>query len=1604
MAKAAKCAVATGSGMELFSLEKFTEDPRAGLRRAERLRKADWLQIAEHYGVSTSSSSRKEEIRVAVMQALRELGHVEEEQSQGGDRQGSQELDDVAGGAEWQAFELRKLEMQYQREREKEEREREENERKRQHELEMARLSRGSSEREGSGAENGFAYKARNLMPKFSEEEPDDFFSGFEDVANAMGWPREKWALLVRPALTGKAMSVSVALDALSRQNYDRLKEEVLKAYEITPEFYRVKFRGARKSLSQKYTEFGHVISKSLDKWWKALEVSSLEAAREAILLEQFMSGVEPRVRMYLCERRVKAVEEAVRLAEDYDIVNRPSYARNGVRSEVSGRPSVGQGVARARCFVCGKDDHLAANCPKGFARRGAVGQVRSRQKCYACGKEGHMAPECPTRKAGSQSGNQWRGKASAMCTVVRPARSPVGGSNSVSENEEESFKDFSADGYIADVQGAGKTAVRVLRDTAATRTMVREEAVAKLPGGYEGNSILVRGLGGTAAGKLTRVKLELEGVSRDVEVCLTRDLPVRGYDILLGNDLGGGRIEGMWKAQGEERSKEEVVESQRVAEGEDGEERSVGIGEACAVAMTRSRVREEELRRREEEEEALRGMSALFSQAGDVSQQRVEGGSDGKQSGGRDELAHGRTSERGRESQETRSAESGVERPALLTDGAKGEMLAGLPCTKEEIVEEQRQDPGLQRVLAEALTEEEARQEACCFYLQNGLLKRRKVEAPADGRDELHQVVIPRRYREEVIRMAHEDVTAHQGITKTGDAIRTYFYWPGMNKQIKDYCKRCRVCQIAQDSAPKPVPLFPIPVVDEPFSELVVDVVGPLPRTKNGNQYLLTVMCRTTRYPEAIPMSSCMSRKLMPRLLDVFSKFGVPRVIQSDQGSNFMGKLFRQAMEKLGVKHVYSSPYHPQSQGCLERFHRSLKSVLTKFCMINEQDWDEGVQVALYALRAAKQESLGYSPFELMFGRRPREGLRLIYEACVGKEEPEQLATYISKLKGRMECARRLARENLEGVQEKMKVRYDRKTKMRSFKPGDFVLMFRAGGGRPLQARYQGPYEVIRKSGPVNYTLCTPGRRKKTTTVHVNLLKKYEGEVAEVAVAAAEDEEVPEDHVSQGGEDFRLERAEARLSNAEGLERLALKLTHLSREQGEEIKGIVEKFPEAFADVPTQTTLLCHDVTLRAGATPIRQHPYRLSPEKRRRMREEVEYLLQNGLAVPSQSPWASPCLLVPKEEGKFRLCTDYRKLNTETVADSYPMPRIEDLIDEVSGATYLTKIDLLKGFYQVPLTQRAREASAFVTPDGLYEYTVMPFGMRNSGSTFQRLANWLVSDLPEARAYVDDIVIASKTWQQHLKSLEALLKKLTQANLTVNLQKCEFAAATLTYLGHRVGRGAVQPLEARVRDVVDFPAPKSRRSLRRFLGMASFYRRFCRNFAQVASPLTDMLSERRKFVWSVDCQKSFEDLKALLTSAPVLRAPDFDCDFVLCVDASDVGVGGVLCQSESDQLMPVAYMSQKLDKYQRKYSVIEKEALAIIKCIEKFEPYLDKKTVIYSDHNPLKFVNTLKTKNARLARWALILQGKDIEIRHISGKENIVADALSRPDIEKG
>lgn len=294
------------------------------------------------------------------------------------------------------------------------------------------------------------------------------------------------------------------------------------------------------------------------------------------------------------------------------------------------------------------------------------------------------------------------------------------------------------------------------------------------------------------------------------------------------------------------------------------------------------------------------------------------------------------------------------------------------------------------------------------------------------------------------------------------------------------------------------------------------------------------------------------------------------------------------------------------------------------------------------------------------------------------------------------------------------------------------------------------------------------------------------------------------------------------------------------------------------------------------------------------------------------------------------------------------------------------------------------------------------MPFGLRNAPATFQRLMHIVLANIPNCEVYLDDIVIYSKTWSEHIETLAVVFSRLKDASLSLNLAKCDFGKATVTYLGKKVGQGEVCPLLAKIQTILDFPAPKTRRELRRFLGMAGYYRGFCKNFSDVVSPLTSLTSPSKNFVWSPACQNAFESAKALLCSAPVLAAPDFSHPFKLDVDASASGAGAVLLQEDQHGIdHPISYFSKKFNKHQLDYSTIEKEALALLLSLQHFEVYVGSSSVpviVHTDHNPLVFLSLMRNSSQRLMRWSLLLQDFNVEIKHKKGTDNVLADALSR------
>ncbi|KAL0180472.1 hypothetical protein M9458_022878, partial [Cirrhinus mrigala] len=481
-----------------------------------------------------------------------------------------------------------------------------------------------------------------------------------------------------------------------------------------------------------------------------------------------------------------------------------------------------------------------------------------------------------------------------------------------------------------------------------------------------------------------------------------------------------------------------------------------------------------------------------------------------------------------------------------------------------------------------------------------------------------------------------------------------------------------------------------------------------------------------------------------------------------------------------------------------------------------------------------------------------------------------------------------------------------------------------------------------------------------------------------------------------------------------------AVDLSVLSQGEQGEVRALLKRYQSVFSAHDGDlgcTDLISHEIPL-LDTVPVRQRYRRIPPSEYEVVKSHINQLLETNVIRESCSPYASPIVLVRKKDGSLRMCVDYRQLNAKTRKDAFPLPRIEESLDFLTGAGWFSTMDLASGYNQVPVNEKDRPKTAFCTPFGLFEFNRMPFGLCNAPSTFQRLMERMFGDQQGSSLllYLDDIVIFSSSVSQHLERLEVVLGRLEREGLKAKLAKCAFFQKEVKYLGHVISAQGVSTDPSKIEAVSQWRCPTGASELRSFLGFASYYRRFVQGFAKLAAPLHRVVAEctagrprvrvGKSFAdaWSEQCQQSFDELKVRLTTAPVLAYADFSLSFILEVDASYGGLGAVLSQEQNGRVRPIAYASRSLRPTERNmanYSSMKLEFLALKWAMtEKFREYLlGHKCIVYTDNNPLSHLSTAKLA-ATEQRWAAQLAAFDFTIKYRSGRSNKNADALSRQD----
>lgn len=907
-----------------------------------------------------------------------------------------------------------------------------------------------------------------------------------------------------------------------------------------------------------------------------------------------------------------------------------------------------------------------------------------------------------------------------------------------------------------------------------------------------------------------------------------------------------------------------------------------------------------------------------------------------------------------------------------------------------EEFISQQKNDKSLQSCFQKARSPQEGQ---IAFEVRNDVLYRVRTTS----RETSKQVVLPMKYRKDALRLAHDvPMSGHMGVKRTKARVQTEFYWPGMYKDINRFVKTCDICQkTAHKGHTHNVPFQPMTIVEKPFQKMAIDLVGPLQKSDRGHQYILTVTDVATRWPEAIPMKEITTEHVAEALVGVFSRVGVPEQILSDRGPQFVSEVSDHVFRLLGISRVNSSPYHPQSNGQCERLNGTLKQMLRKVSTNRPREWDRLLPSILFAYRELPQDTLKFSPFELVYGRTARGPMSILKDLYIRRDLEEEVKSayqYVTDLEQRIVDAVHVAQGHYQLSAAESQERSAQKTVMRTLKVGDKVLIFLPLTKNKLLMQWKGPYEVVGVSGQVNYHILIKGKVK---VFHINMLRKYEERVESDSVGVSANVAVVEEQESSQ----ELEVQIPVLKQSESFQDCAVN-SALSEGQKEQLKTLLTEFQEVLTDLPGKTDLEEHVIRL-STERPIYKKQYPLPFQSEEAIKKEVQSLLDLGVLEYSDSAYASPIVLVKKKDGGVRMCLDFRALNNESVLDREPIPNQEELFTRLSKAKIFSRTDLSKGYHQIAMREDCKQYTAFQTPLGLMHYRYMPFGLVNAPATFARMMRKLLRGIDSTVSYFDDILIYTVTWEEHLKVLRQVLSALKRHGLTAKPSKTVIGFEEIDFLGHIVRAGEQRPQQDKVDKILSLSQPSTKKQVQSLLGMLGYYRKFIPNFATLSFPLTELTKDGKssKIQWSPQCDEALKQIQKCFSNSPILILPDLNDMFTIRCDASDTGIGAVLLQWRDGLLRPCAFASRKLLERERRYPIIEREGLAIVFAVKKFQRYLHfSRFIIETDHKPLQCMQAKKTTNSRIMRWALALQQFSFTIRAIPGKENVHADALSR------
>ena len=826
------------------------------------------------------------------------------------------------------------------------------------------------------------------------------------------------------------------------------------------------------------------------------------------------------------------------------------------------------------------------------------------------------------------------------------------------------------------------------------------------------------------------------------------------------------------------------------------------------------------------------------------------------------------------------------------------------------------------------------------------------------------NRLLVPPDLRSQVIHWAHTSLIAcHPGSRRTLFVAKQRFWWPGMERDVQDYVSACPTCARNKAShSPLSGLLHPLPVPSRPWSDISLDFITGLPESE-GNTVILTVVDRFSKMAHFIPLPKLPSAKETAEVMlsDVFRIHGFPKDIVSDRGPQFISQFWRAFCALLGATVSLSSGYHP------------------------------GTVFLLWSTR---------SPLSALSGKRAGSSVnrRKLVSQTVSSTYHRVLTPTVISTPDQEVSVKVLIDSGADesfldwGLARRLRLCVSPLASLIEAQALDGSLLFKV-------THVTVPVKFIISDShteAMTFHLCScpahpvilglPWLRQHNPRVDwvTGDILDWSNDCLKSCLSPTSPDSLPETPLTAPSPDSDYPNL-SKVPNC--------------------YHDLKEVFNKAKAtSLPPHRPFDC-SIDLLPGAMPPRGRLYSLSEPERRSMKDYIDSSLRAGIIRHSSSPagpgfslWTrgiSPC--VPA------LTTVDSMMSLSRIGT--PLPLISSAFELLQGASVFTKLDLRNAYHLVRIREGDEWKTAFNTPTGHYEYLVMPFGLTNAPAVFQNLVNEVLSDMLNqfVFVYIDDILIFSPDLKTHVQQVRQVLQRLLQHNLYVKAEKCEFHQASVSFLGFIISKNQLQMDPEKVKAVVEWPVPLDRKQLLRFLGFANFYRKFIRNYSSVAAPLHALTSSKVKFSWTPEADQAFERLRVRFTTAPILTLPDPERQFIVEVDASDVGVGAVLSQISADdtKLHPCAYLSCKLSPSERNYDIGNRELLAIKVALEEWRHWLEgaqQPFIVWTDHKNLEYVRTAKRLNSRQARWALFFNRLNFCLSYRPGAKNGKPDALSR------